>query len=588
MEEVKQIDFKPFFKEIESKADRIMEITLLSYFVFGLFLASFYDTWLVGFGVGMLSLLIYFSSKFLLGKYNIHHYAASLVLGIFMAQFIYQMHGLFEMHFTALIAIILLIAYQNWKVFLPATIFIVAHHAIFAYVQYLGFAENNPAYQEVYFTQLDYMDMETFLFHVGLVAAAVFIASAYAYYNREASKLLFEKIIDGREKELINHQNIDFAKEITNGNYDLDIAIRKDDSLGQALLDMRNSLKESAAREKQDRFMNKGLAELSNIIRDNSNDINQLTYDIIEYIIKYMGLNQGGFFLVNDDKDQVVLELRGSYAYGRRKALKKSLMPGEGLVGQAYLEKDIIFLTEVPEDFIKIKSGLGDANPRAVIIIPVKREEQIEGIIELASFKVLEQYEIDFLKKAAESIAVALNSAKTNQRTTLLYEQSQQQTEEMRAQEEEMRQNMEELQATQEEMSRKEADIIKNMAEMKSIINGIDATMAVIEFEPDGTIVTANSNFLSAVKYSLNQIAGKHHRMFVPEAIQGSEEYSVFWTNLSQGISKRDVFERKTAKGETIWLDAIYTPIPDGNGHIIKVVKFANDVTELYRGKQSE
>ncbi len=133
-------------------------------------------------------------------------------------------------------------------------------------------------------------------------------------------------------------------------------------------------------------------------------------------------------------------------------------MPGEGLVGQCYLEKDIIYLTEIPENYIRIKSGLGDANPRTIVITPIKRDNDLEGVMELASFNKLEAYEVDFLKEAGESIAVALNTAKVNDRTKILYEESQQQAEEMRAQEEEMRQNMEELSATQEEMNRTQAD----------------------------------------------------------------------------------------------------------------------------------
>jgi methyl-accepting chemotaxis protein len=457
--------FKPYFDEIYKRADRVTEFTIGGYFIFGIFLAFFYDTWLVGFGVGSLSLILYFGVKAILkGKY-VHHYIGSLVLGIFMAQFIYQMHGMFEMHFTALVAVIVLMAYQNFKVFLPATIFIVVHHAAFAYIQFLGYSENIEAYQSIYFTQMDYMDLQTFIFHVGLVALAVIIAAIYSIDSRSRSLLLFNKLIESEEKDKITKTNILFAKEIANRNYDQEFDLNQDDPLSSALLDMKESLQKSAIREEQERFTNKGLAELSNIIRDNGNNLKDLTYEVIEFLVKYMKLNQGGFFIVKEEGDDKFLELEGCYAYDRRKKINKRIQPGEGLVGQSYLEKDSIYLTEVPENYINIKSGLGDANPRSVVITPVKRDEIIEGIIELASFRVLKDYERQFLEKAGESIAVALNTAKVNQRTTELYEQSQQQTEEMRAQEEEMRQNMEELSATQEEMQRTQNDYEKMLAD---------------------------------------------------------------------------------------------------------------------------
>ena len=455
--------YKDYFKEIYKKADRVTEITIGGYYLFGIFLAFFYDTWLVGLGVGSLSLILYFGVKFLLNKTYAHHYIGSLVLAIFMAQFIYQMHGLFEMHFTAFIAIVVLMAYQNYKVFLPATIFIVVHHSIFAYIQYLGFLNNNEAYQAIYF----YMDLQTFLFHAGLVAVAVFIAAFYSISSRSRSKLLFQKLIESEEKDEITKTNILFAKEIADNNYDKEFDLDEEDPLSSALLEMRDSLKESAIREEQERFTNKGLAELSNLIRDNGNNLKNLTYEVIEFLVKYMKLNQGGFFIVKEEGDDVFLELEGCYAYDRRKKINKRLQPGEGLVGQSYQEKDSIYLTEVPENYINIKSGLGDANPRSIVITPVKRDETIEGVIELASFRTLKEFEREFLEKAGESIGVALNTAKVNQRTTELYEQSQQQTEEMRAQEEEMRQNMEELSATQEEMQRTQNDYEKMLADCR-------------------------------------------------------------------------------------------------------------------------
>lgn len=457
--------FRPYFDEIYKRADRVTEITIGGYFLFGIFLAFFYDTWLVGLGVGSLCLILYFGIKSLLkGKY-VHHYIGSLVLAIFMAQFIYQMHGLFEMHFTAFVAIIVLMAYQNYKVFLPATLFIVIHHGIFAYIQYLGFINDDESYQSIYFTQMDYMDLQTFLFHAGLVAVAVVIAGAYSIYSRNRSKFLFQKLIESEEQAEITKTNILFAKEIANNNYDKEFDLNEEDPLSGALMEMRESLKKSAIREEQERFTNKGLAELSNIIRDNGSNLKDLTYEVIEFLVKYMKLNQGGFFIVKEEGDDVFLELEGCYAYDRRKKINKRIQPGEGLVGQSYQEKDSIYLTEVPDNYINIKSGLGDANPRSIVITPVKRDEIIEGIMELASFRVLKEYEREFLQKAGESIAVALNTAKVNQKTTELYEQSQQQTEEMRAQEEEMRQNMEELSATQEEMQRTQKDYENMLAE---------------------------------------------------------------------------------------------------------------------------
>lgn len=574
-----EVNSTTFFDLINKKADRALELLILFYFIFGIFLAFFYDTWLVAFGVGGLSLVLYFGTKFLIPKSKAYQYIGSLVAGIFMAQFIYQMHGLFEMHFTAFIAIIILMGFQNIKIFIPAILFIIVHHSIFAYIQYIGFTENVAAYQTIYFTQMDYMDFETFLFHAGLVVVAAVIAGNHAINARKNSRSLFEKIVENERKSENTEMNIAFAQEIANNNYDFDYQLQENDPLGLALIDMQKNLKISSMREKREKFLNLGLSKLSDIIRNNNSSLDKLMYETLAFIIKYMNLNQGGIFMVNDDdSDDVFLELKASYAYGRKKHVNKKIMPGEGLVGQCYLEKDTIYLTEIPENYITIKSGLGDANPRTIVITPIMRDTEMEGVLELASFTKLEEYEIDFLKEAGESIAVALNTAKVNDKTKFLYEESQQQAEEMRAQEEEMRQNMEEMQATQEELARASKESEKNNAENNSLLSGLQSLMAIIEFTPEGKILDANTNFLSAVDYDLNSVKGKHHKIFVSPEYAQTTEYSEFWKELGTGEAKKGVFERYTSKGKIVKLNAIYTPITDDTGKVQKVVKLATIV----------
>ncbi len=155
------------------------------------------------------------------------------------------------------------------------------------------------------------------------------------------------------------------------------------------------------------------------------------------------------------------------YSENREAQIKeKRIEIGEGLVGQAVLEKEYIYLTNVPDNYVSITSGLGQANPKSVLIIPLKSDEKVLGVMEFASFKIFNEYEIEFLEKVGENIVASIISAQINEKTSYLLEQSQQQTEEMRAQEEEMRQNMEELQATQEEIHRKAHDF-ENMIKEK-------------------------------------------------------------------------------------------------------------------------
>lgn len=176
--------------------------------------------------------------------------------------------------------------------------------------------------------------------------------------------------------------------------------------------------------------------------------------------MKYLEANQGALFLLeNEDKEDLHLSLKSAYAFNRKKHLNQKVNLGEGLVGQCYLERDYIYLTEVPENYISIKSGLGDANPRALLISPMIVNDEVYGIFEIASFNAFEQYQIDFMLEMGENIAMQLNSIKTNEKTKHLLAEMQEQSQQLHSQEEEMRQNMEELQATQEQQERQERDL---------------------------------------------------------------------------------------------------------------------------------
>jgi GAF domain-containing protein len=145
--------------------------------------------------------------------------------------------------------------------------------------------------------------------------------------------------------------------------------------------------------------------------------------------------------------------------------LKKSFELGEGLVGNCALERKSVHLTEIPQNYIKVTSGLGGSNPKSLVLVPMKMEDEVLGIIEIASFDNFDEHHIQFLEDASLSIASSLNMAATNKRTSELLERTQQQAEEMAAQEEEMRQNMEELQATQEESTRRNTEMEKLLEE---------------------------------------------------------------------------------------------------------------------------
>lgn len=388
------------------------------------------------------------------------------------------------------------------------------------------------------------------------------------------------------ELEKLQEQMVEasrFIKEVEKGNFGIGISeVLGNSELGTSFESLQKHLSKIAIEEMERGWTNVGLAKFSDILRNKfSLEPQQLADDILLNLVKYVNANQGAIFILEENQGmESYLEMTACYAYNRKKFLNKKILLGEGLAGQCALEKQTIYMTEVPSDYINITSGLGDAPPRSILLSPLSINEKLFGVLELASFEEFPDYKIEFINRLSENIAASIKNVKDNERTLKLLSDSQEQSQQLLSQEEEMRQNLEEMQATQEEIVRKNTEIVKASLETEGILNGINSTMATIEFTPDGKIITANGNFLKVMEYSLSEIKGNHHRMFVSSDIATSEDYKKFWEKLASGTSVTDVFRRIKHNGEIVWLNAIYNPIMNEYGEVAKVVKFATDITK--------
>jgi PAS domain S-box-containing protein len=303
------------------------------------------------------------------------------------------------------------------------------------------------------------------------VLALVFVLLAVQLFRMELrSEKQTKDSLTKLEKETQRVASMSgFIEAVSAGNYDVELEGGSNgevDDLTNLLVTMRNKLKQTAEDDRKRNWATSGLAQIGEILRTNTKSISELYDNIIRFVVKYTGSNQGGLFILNEeDENNSFLELVSCYAFERKKYLKRNIGIGEGLVGQCYLERERIYMVQVPEDYAIITSGLGGVSANAMLLVPLKVNDKIFGVIEIASLKEYEEFEIELVEKFAESMASTISTVKTNESTRILLEKSQQQAEEMKAQEEEMRQNMEELSATQEEMSRKNSEVEKLLSE---------------------------------------------------------------------------------------------------------------------------
>ncbi len=268
-----------------------------------------------------------------------------------------------------------------------------------------------------------------------------------------------------------------FIKNLAKGNFEVqwkgideNNKMLNEGNLSGELLSMRDQLKKIKAEDDKRNWFNTGLSKFSDVIRENQNTLKELSDNFISDITKYTNSRQGSLFLVetDPDTDMEYLEIKGMYAYDRKKYVNKRVESSSGLVGQCYMEGETIYLTNVPGDYMHITSGLGEAKPDALLIVPIKAEGNTVGVLELASFNKYEKHVINFVENLASNLATAISVTRNNEKTFKLLSTTQEQTEELKATEEEIRQNMEELQATQEQMSRKNEEM-NELLEMSQI-----------------------------------------------------------------------------------------------------------------------
>ncbi|MCE3008846.1 MAG: PAS domain S-box protein [Bacteroidetes bacterium] len=368
-----------------------------------------------------------------------------------------------------------------------------------------------------------------------------------------------------------------FAHDVGQNKFDTEFVVGgKDDLLGSALVEMRDRLKAVADDEARRNWSIKGMAQFGEILRANQ-DLDTFADQIISNLTRYIDAIQGAFFLLQDGVSQKPeLRLIGCYAYDRKKYMAKTFQLGEGLVGQAAMERGTIYLREVPQNYVNITSGLGQANPESLLVVPLMSNGQLHGVLEFAGFHGFEPHVIEFVEKLAENIASTLTHVKNNERNQQLLQETQRMAESLKANEEELRQNMEELQATHEEMNRLQQ-------EMQGQLAAISRSNAMVEFDMKGQILTANEQFLDLMGYTLDEIKDRHHSIFVHPEESSSAQYRTFWEKLKAGEFQMGEFARLDRRGNPIWIMGTYNPILNAEGKPYKVVKFASDISESKR-----
>ena len=262
-----------------------------------------------------------------------------------------------------------------------------------------------------------------------------------------------------------------------------------------AFAGMARSLRHNREREAFHDWFKSGQNELNTILRGDKSTA-ELTEQALAFLTEYLGAGVGVFYLF-DEKD-ATLQIAAGYAFTAGNALNKRIALGEGLAGQAALEKKIITLHEAPPDYLRISSGLGDAEPAHIVALPLLHNDTLVGLLEIGSFSTFSENDLAFLQQIMEALAIALNVNKSRQRVNELLEQTQGQAEELQVQQEE-------LQQTNEELEERAQTLEQQREQIRAKNRALEETGSELQRKADELerVSTYKSEFLANMSHEL-------------------------------------------------------------------------------------
>ena len=368
--------------------------------------------------------------------------------------------------------------------------------------------------------------------------------TGYSELNKLSQAL--NAIID-RRKEIY-----ETANAIQHDNYLRNLeALSDDDLTAPAINQINEKLQQTEAeneqRETENEIRNwqrKGQLEIAEIQRTGSNETEDLSFNLIRTLVKYTEALLGAIYIKRyENSGKAFLELTGAYAFEERRNLDVRFQPGETVVGTCALEKKKIYLENLPDNYIKIGSGMGSSKPGFLGVFPIFSQEKLVAVSEIGFMKRPEDYKLNFIEQLGENIGAWLSAAENQKRTRKLLNISQEKT---------------------RELSEKEA-------ELDSMLKAINRTVLTVQYAPDGKFISANELYYETTGYNYDDLKDTNVLDLVKDQ---KEELMEIIEKVTHGKSIEQSVTRYTKSGEAIHMKATYSPYYNSEGKITRVIFF--------------
>ena len=358
----------------------------------------------------------------------------------------------------------------------------------------------------------------------------------------------------------------EYAQKIGQGEFATDFQpLSKQDILGNALVDMSESLQNANIKDVVRNWIIEGLASLGEILR-NHDSVQKISEEVIQFICYRVEALQGAFFLLEEsDEDQDKLVMKATYAYGKFKNIKRQFYFGEGIIGQCAAEKNIILRSEIPDNYMLISSGiLGDQHPSHLLVVPLIYNDKVYGVIELASLSMFESDKIDFMEEVGAIISRTIFNINVNENTRNLLEKSQVLGQELTDKKEELEQNANKMAKTQVEITEANQKLEEQISKVRE---AQERQTALLTNSDEVIFILNQAGLVKYVSPSVQRVLGYQEEDVIDsrdsKRVHDLHQtiYTTFFTNiLNNAIEEQKIqYEYYKKDGRLVWLESVGT-----------------------------